>query len=227
MADKSVAITASDLFGLGANFHAQSSTITTSQDWPEVFDADGDYACGSEVNNVTRAQAEYGYCNDTPDIDTDLDTAMTTFGELLNSAYIPDNITVNFTAGEQATVSVTGHNHDSNAHVVDVLNTFDVSGIIPLGSGFGCPNIWTNADTDSSPTSVTVSFTIEHVDKNGADGEHWTGENIRCRVEASAEYIGSPTLTTTDWYIDSEDASDSNADQDTYAISAHRYVDKA
>ena len=98
MTDKAVAITATDIFGLGGNFHPQSSTITAAQDWPNILDAAGNNQCEKEVNNRTDVSCNYGYCNAVPDIVSDLGTVLAAFGDVENG-YKVDQIVINFEKG--------------------------------------------------------------------------------------------------------------------------------
>jgi len=222
MADKSVDMQATDLFSLGANFDAQSSSDSDMQDFASVADANGDVGGGCESageNDRNEYSCPYGYCGS--DIVTDLGTVLTTFGEVVDSKALTE-LTVNFRLDAYPELTLTGHQHDNNAHTA--LDNADVSSVIPASTGgVGCPDIWTNADTDSSPISVTVRFSLEHVDRNDADNQHWVGANKNFRVDVTAEYIGTPSLTTTGWKVDSVVSNDSNAEMDTTVYTAHKF----
>ena len=222
MADKSVAMQATDLFSLHANFKEQSSSDNDAADFAQVPDANGDVAGGCEsaaFNNRNEYSMTANYCG--TDIVSDFGTFLTTFGEVQNSKAI-EEIVVEFSNDAYPAVTVRGHNHDSNAH--SSLQDADVSSVIPASTGgVGCPDIWTDAGTDSSPIGVTVTFGLEHVDVNGEDGEHWVGDNKNFRADVTARYVGSPTLTTTGWKVDSQESSDSNDEFDTFTITAHKY----
>jgi len=222
MADKSVDMQATDQFAMSANFEEQSSTNNDLQDYATVQDADGDVAGGCEdagSNKRNEYTSVYGYCG--TDIVTDFGTFLTTFGEVQDSKAVTE-IQVVFRLDAYPEVTVTGHNHDNNAHTA--LDDADLSGVIPASTGgIGCPDIWANADGDSDPTNVTVRFSLEHVDANDSDNEHWVGANKNFRVDVTAEYIGTPSLTTTNWKVDSSQATDSNSEFDGTTVAAHRF----
>jgi len=107
MTDKVVAVEASNLFNLGANFKVQNSASPHSQDNNTVLDADGDVACSNQNNSITNYDNSFGYCNDTPDIKSDLGAILTAFGTILDSKML-DELTINFEKGLQATGDLSG-----------------------------------------------------------------------------------------------------------------------
>jgi len=222
MADKVVDMQATKLFSEHANFHAQSSSDNDLQDYAVVPDADGDVAGGCEDAGSNKRNEYTGttqYCG--TDIVSDAGVLFTTFGEVANSKAV-DDITVTFRLDQYPEMTINGHNHDTNAH--EALDDADVSSVIPGSTGgVGCPDIWSNAAANADPISVTVRFTLEHVDQNDADNEHFVGANKNFKAEVTAEYVGVPTLTTTGWKIDSENTADSNGEFDSYTITAHKF----
>jgi len=134
---------------------------------------------------------------------------------------------VTFEAGIQASVEIEGHQHDDNPHVIDTLRQADVSGVIPAASGLGVPDLIV-VTGDVSPVSATVSFEMEHVDKTGADGTHFTGQNMRCRVSLSIDYEGHPTgVTAGDWLNIILAKSNPNDDTPTATLTAEQWIDVA
>jgi len=223
MADKTVVIEGTDLLSFGANFSTQSSSSSAMQDYAQALDSLGNSECEAALNNRTEYSQEVVYCNASPTLVAHLATFLTTFGQVQNAKAV-DTLSIMFAPGEHATISATAHNHDSNEHTA--LNSADISTVIPASSGLGVPDIWANSNTDATPVSVTVSASMNHVDRNGATGEHWFGQSVTFRVDVTAEYINVPVLTTTGWSIDSEDSTDENQDGDGYSITAHKYFDR-
>lgn len=222
MTDKAVDMQASDLLALGANFKEQGSSDDDREDFAQVADADGDVAGGcntSAENKRNEYSNDFGYCG--TDIVSDLGTMLTAFGEVVDSKAVTE-LTITFSQERQPELSFVMHNHDDNAHAA--LDNFDLSDAIPASTGgVGCPDIWSNADTDSSPTSVTVRMAVEHVDAQDKDNKHWVGASKNARVDVTAEYIGTPSLTTTNWSVESEVDSDSNSEFDKTTVNAFRY----
>jgi hypothetical protein len=226
MADVVVASAASDLFSLHANFVEQGSSDSDLDDYAQTPDANGDVNAGCEsaaFNARNEYTNEFKFCG--TDIVSDFGVVLSTFGVIANLKQITE-ITVQFSNTDFPIINVTGHNHDAQAHgATPALPTFDFSAAIPaVTGGVGVPDIWSNsASATSTPTSVTVTFAIDHIDALDANGAHFVGTNKNGRVDVTADYINTPTLTTTNWKIDSQVLNDSNTDFDTFNISAHRY----
>jgi len=230
MADKSVDLGASNLFSLGANFKAQNSSSPHERTPATVIDADGDVACESMIDNMTTYSNSFGYCNDTPDIKTDLGANLTAFGTVADSKML-DEIVINFERGAQATVDVTGHNHDNNAHASTDAGVSDVSAAVPASAGFGVPAFGVTVGSDATPISATLTINWRnHVDENDADGEHWSGKNTGPQATLSLEFLGLPTSQTvaalesdmTGWTIDTNGPADDNSQLDRFLLTAHQ-----
>ncbi|MFH1603965.1 MAG: hypothetical protein ABIH03_08665 [Pseudomonadota bacterium] len=223
MAESAPTITAVDYFAAGAEFHVQNSNTEETKQFVPFIGASGDYACSQEFDDGDAFMSEYRYCNAVPDIDTDLDTLLSTFGAVAD-AKCPTEIRIHFEAGEAATVTIDGHQHDDNPHVT--LKNFDCSGIIPASSGVGVPTLITVAGT-VSPVSADLTINANHVDKIGSDGGHFHGQNIGpCRVSLSVQYEGQVSGTTAgDWLNIIVAKSDDNQDTPTSTVTAEQFVD--
>ena len=218
---------ATDLWAAGANFHEQSSSSILQETNPFILDAAGNQECiTTGLNTLTEYSTEYAYCNATPDIKTDLATLATQFGDVHDSKKMVA-MTINYAAGEYATVSITGHEHADNPHTVTVDGLADVSALIPASSGFGVPT-WTGQTTgdDCEFVSATLSFSGNHVDVEGAAGNHFNGMILTVRAELTIEAIGTPTTPLpTGWYIVNQGPSDSNQAYDTWSGTWEKWVD--
>jgi len=224
MADKVVDLGGSDLFSLGATFGTTRSESLTVKDLQENTDGINDSFCSSMTNERTEYTQDANYCNATPDIDGDLADLLAAFGQVANSK-APTELTVTFEAGKHATVSITGHNHAANAHTA--LRNCDASGIIPASSGLGVPAFFADAGTNSSPIRATFRVSCDHIDEQDTADGHWVGQSTHFRVDVEAEYIGTPSLTTTDWNVDSQGSNEGNTTFDHYTIKAHKFIDSA
>jgi len=232
MSDKVVGIGGSNLFSLGDNFHAQSSDSPHQRDASNMLDAAGNNQCETMINNRTEYTNNFAYCNATPDIKTDLGTVLTAFGTVADSK-LPTALNINFAAGQYATVDITGHNHDSNPHTLALSGVADVSAAVPASAGFGVPDFGITLGDNSTPISASISISLNHIDENDADGEHWSGTNTTFKVDMSIELLGLPTSLTvaalesdmTGWTVDSNGGSDNNQSLDHFTITAHRYFD--
>lgn len=220
-------ITAQDYFAAPAAFHAQNSNTEETKSQAVVVAANGDYACSREFDDGDAYMSEYKYCNAVPDIDTDMTTWVTTFGDVFDSKVMTE-LRVHFEAGEPATGTIDGHQHDANPHVDAALDTFDCSGIIPASSGVGVPTLITVAGT-VSPVSADLTINANHVDKPGADGSHFHGQNVGpCKVSLSVQYEGQVSGTTAgNWLNIIVTKSDDNQDTPTSTVTCEQYVDRS
>jgi len=233
-----MAIEATDILNLGAEFSSQSSsTIVDQSTRPEVTAADGDNACVSDPKNIiTRYPYNYQHCGTTNGIKTDLGVVLTTFGEVVDSKFI-DTLSLAFSNAGYPVLSGSAHNHASNPHTTGNLATFNVAPAIPDGQGVGVPvtdmaALATYAITfaaTSKPSSATYDIAVRnHVDDLGAEGDHFQGQNSGCRVGVSITGFGVSGDVTfgAAWFVDSNENSDSNTESDQFTVSAYTYIDK-
>jgi len=220
-------ITATNHFGLAASFGTKTSETSEFQSFNPVFDGDGNYLCSAEWDTGDTFSQEADYCGGaSPDIVTALGTVLTTFGEVETVGPVT-KLDVTFAAGIQANAKLEGHQHDTTPHLISTLRTADVSGIIPASSGLGVPALIVVAG-DVSPVNATVSFEMEHVDKPGATGVHFAGQNMRCRVSLSVDYEGQPSgVTAGNWLNIILAKSNPNDDTPTATLTAEQWVDVA
>ena len=218
---------ASDLFAAGANFHEQESSSIDMDDRSFMLDKSGNVECETMVNGRVEYSNRFAYCSGTPNIATDLGTLLTQFGNVADSKAVT-TMSISFRAGAYAEVTIDGHQHDANAHSAGIGEGYaDVSAAIPASAGFGVPTLTGQTiGTDASPVSLTITFNMNHIDKIGADGTHFTGKNLTCTAELSEEFEGTPSgAEATDWTTDSKGGADSSENNDTYTYTAHRYFD--
>jgi len=225
MAETVPVIAAQNYFDLAASFGTKTSDTTEFKSFNPVFNASGNYLCSAEYDSGDNFNQEADYCGaGSPDIVTALGTLLTTFGDVETSGVIT-KIDATFAAGIQAVVKVEGHQHDTNPHVDGELRTADVSGVIPASSGLGVPSLIT-VTGDVSPVNATVSFEMEHVDKPGATGVHFAGQNMRCRVSLSIDYEGvASSPTAGDWLNIIIASTNPNDDTPTSTLTAEQWID--
>lgn len=226
MAEVPPVITSVNHFSLDAAFGINADTVTPFQSFATAFDANGDFLCAQEYDPGINYANSAMYCGGaTPDIVTSLGIMLSTFGIVVNSKQ-PTKLDFTFEAGVQATLDIEGHQHDDNPHVVGTpLNTFDCSSIIPALSGVGVPVLIAVAG-DTSPGNATLSMELEHIDKPGADGTHFEGQNMRCHITLSVDYVGQPaSVTAGDWLNVILVKSNPNDDTPTASLTAEQWID--
>jgi len=223
MAEVAPIIATPNFFSLDAAFGLNAGTETVFQSFATAFDGDGNYLCSEEYDTGINYANSAKYCGGAiPDIVTSLGIMLSTFGVVVNSKQ-PTKLDIGFEAGVQATLDVEGHQHDDNPHTA--LNTFDCSGIIPALSGSGVP-VLIVITGDADPVTASVSFEIEHIDKPGADGTHFEGQNMRCHVTLSVDYAGQPaTVVSGDWLNVILVKSNPNDDTPTASVTAEQWID--
>ena len=100
-----------------------------------------------------------------------------------------------------------------------------VAGTIPDSSGLGVPELIA-VTGDVSPVEATVTFSIEHMDKVGADGGHFAGQSRTAKCELSVSYEGTVTGTTAGNWVDIKvTTSKENTDTPTSSLTATQYFD--
>lgn len=225
---------ATDLFGLGSNFSIQSSSTRETRERAMSLKANGDVACESGEFNVTFEYENVAeHCGATAGTRSDLGAKLTGFGGVFDSKVLTS---LEHTLNNKAIPSLTlqGHQHEENAHTTG-LRVYDVSALFPDGQGHGVDLSSLTADNaitisaNGSFTGATFTASLEHMDSEGADGDHFDGQNRTCKVEVRLEGLGAKSTVTlgANWILDDEEDSDSNQESDTFSITAHQYVNAA
>jgi len=225
MAEQTPTIAVDNFFGLPATFGVESSEDTEFQQFATRFDANGDYLCSQEYDTGITYNNEAGYCGGaSPDIVTHLGDMLSEFGNVA-SAKLPTRMEFRFEAGVGAKLTIEGHQHSSNPHLVDTLRTYNCASLIPAASGVGVPLLIVVAG-DVSPVSASLTLELEHVDKPGADGTHFAAQNVRCHVTLSVDYEGHPSgVTEANWLNVILAKSRPNDDTPTATLSAEQWID--
>tara|TARA_R110000851_G_scaffold38116_3_gene98005 strand:- start:58 stop:729 length:672 start_codon:yes stop_codon:yes gene_type:complete len=219
MSDKNVDLGATDLFGLGGSFHAQSSSTDPFSTEDVALSSIGDVSCSNVHNSGTDYSASYRYCG--TNMVGGLGAILTGFGAV-NNGILVTGIDVTFSVGAQPEISITGHNHTTNPHAgTNAANSFDVSGAFSGGS-LGVVTVGTQANTNAEATGSSFSFSLNHIDVESTTG-HWVGESITARCDASVDYVGVASVTAAAWDQLLTATSDGNEEIDTSSVTAHKF----
>ena len=231
-----VAINATDHFGLGANFHPQSSSANTVDERRNNKDENGNFECETMTGTRVEYSTTFSYCNATPDIATDLGAALTAFGYVLSSGgatadMFVNSLSISFRDGEYAEVTMNGVAYsDGTMPSATTGLVSNVSAAVPSSAGFGTPTLaGVTLGTDAAAPSLTINISCNHVMSTDGAGDFFVANQISFTAEADAEYVGVPTSYTapTGWTADNYSTNDSNESHDTVSWSGHRYFDKA
>lgn len=211
-----------DYLSLGSDWEIQAVPHDDKTTVEPTFDAEGDIDTFIESDNKDEYTIEAEYRG------TDLGAALDLFklGKNYNTNYCLDGIDVACEAAKAVKASFKFHKHDSNNHVnsttpgdhdgydLDAATIFGTMGKqdVPTAPVIG------NSDALSDLVSFKVSFTAEHADRLGGDGEHFDGQTRGGRVTITHKYIGKvPTLTgTSGWTQESKKAPEANRTGDEY-----------
>lgn len=221
MSEKIAPPAATDLFGLGGNYHPQNSSTETTTQVAYAPGADGDIVATDTYGSLINVSATYVYKSATSmwkDTSTAGAKTLPLPGQLKNG-FIVTSVQISYKNTMRPTLTISGHNHPVNAH--------DTAGAvfnppIEVKGGFGCPGLFVNTDTSggSAPTSETLTLSCEHVDADGATGNHIAGASYQGKAAVEMEFVGAPTLTVPAGFVrTSLNAADANVTHDTNAYS--------
>ena len=219
-------IESTNFFLLPATFGVIRADETPFQSFVSRFDATSNYLCSQEYDTGINYVNESNFCGGAlPDIVTALGVQLTTFGEVVDSK-MPTKLDFTFEAGVGAMLTEEGHQHDDNPHVAAAgFAQFNCSSVIPASSGVGVPELIAIVGT-ASPVNASLSMEIEHIDKPGADGTHFEGQNLRCHITLSVDYAGQPdSVTAGDWLNVIMAKSNPNDDTPTATVTAEQWID--
>jgi hypothetical protein len=227
-------IEASDVFGLctlDADFKVQTSSIDDQKTRASAKNELGDEAATATHDLKATATATYIYVGTgtvlglAPGSIPLISAVAGTFNVgLVSNGYAIDSIAIAYTNNTWPTLTITGHNHTSNAHADADMEHFTASLNFP--SGFGCVSLLADTGAADSCVSTTYTLTAEHVDVLGATGEHLAGNYKGGSETIASTFYGVPTLDSTGWVLTSDTAADSNADFDQVNITASKAVSR-
>jgi len=222
MADKGVSLEATDVFSLGGFFIAQNSDTSGAQEYDPLIKADGDFNDFSDVfNNITTVTVNYKF-----GAATGLGAAMPEAGAVSNG-YLITEWTVNSVQNSRPSIDVTGHNHAVNAHIDD-RNTYAASAAIKtlLTGALGAYDFAGLSGDEVCVLSSTYTLSLNHIDLECDQGDHWVGQNIQGIERCVVNFTGlNETFTIADWTVTGyQAAGDSNQEFDVSSISFERLV---
>lgn len=187
MADAVVTFGAAATFGALSGWEEQSSTSNVVKDRVAVLNELGNEAADNSINERTEVSTTYraGATGAT----TILPAAI---GDLLNG-YIVTGISVRTSADGFVEMTLTGHNHTSNAHAVSPALRKGTHSIALTG-GFGATDfLGSTAGSNATIVSSSCEITCEHTDEIAGDGTHFVGQNHNGKIVVTTEWVGTPS----------------------------------
>ena len=236
MPDAKVKFGAKNIFDLDPTiFDVISSSDNATSEYAESQDFQGDLSLACPYNDQIAQQATYKYKKATASTDfiNDLVAEGLRLGRFKGQGVITA-IEITFGNTEQPTINITGHQHGTEnggkAHdETDLLAEWelDLANIISnIPDCMGVPTglVFPNVNPESSITSLTLSFTCDHTDENGHDGQHFTGNNGNGRVTATASFIGEPDITVPlGWFVTQRPTGPTTSNTGFYTTSISAY----
>ena len=194
MAEPTIAFGAAASFGALTGWVEQSSGSTVASDRASVLGATGNEAVSKLHNAGTQVSTPYK-----ASVTGSAPTIPATLGAIVNSLDLT-GISISTTAGDFASMTLTGHNHSDNAHAASPVLRFAAHGIT-LADGFGAKDfLGGTAGADASVESSTINISAQHVDiLAGATGNHLIGQNYNAMIEAETVWSGVPGTASSGW----------------------------
>ena len=219
MTDKAVALEAGDLFNLGGFFIPQNSVLSTENSFAQMLKANGDFEKWSDLFNIiTNVTTNYKF-----NADTGLGAALPNVGKVDNG-YIITEIGVRSVYNDYPEITITGHQHAENPHADDrVQYAISIPG--DLTGAIGAYDIAGLAANEVCATGSTYTISVNHLDAECADGDHWVGQNLQGMESVTVEYIGHISVfTVAGWVVRNHTINDSNEAFDTSSITFEKYL---
>jgi hypothetical protein len=189
MADLAVQFGTESKFGTQTGWVAQSPEIDVSSDRASELGPAGDEATSKVHNEKTTCTQAFAAADATV-----APTVQDTQCELLGSAYICTGISLSTKWNEMVKMSLTGHNHTTNAHTGDLKTCVHGQ---TLAVAFGSVDfLGGTAGSAASVDSSTLEISCDHDDRGGGIGENVVGENFHARMVATVTWVGVPSTAS-------------------------------
>ena len=238
MSDKNISLQTADIFGLGSNFGLRRANRNKAQEMIASYGHTAYVVASDSLESRINYSQDAGYCGSA--LRTDLGALATSFGQVATGGdynVVLTDLSASWSAGNYTAITLSGHNHESNAHS-SMSVTKDISSVIPQ-DGFGVPDFGITLGSNCSPFSASLTISIEHFDVNDSDRTHIHGENtekVSCTLdmvftgvpttidEATLETELKTELGVTHITVTSTDLNSGNGNFKSFALSAQFYI---
>lgn len=199
MTDIAITFGASEGFGAIAGWEAQNTSKPKTNQRASALGKVGDEKASALFDEKTEVTSTYKCISDTNTIPANI-------GDIVNS-YVLTGISIQTSAEDFATMTLTGHNHTENPHSAQKK----VAHGITLAKCFGCTDFTgDDAGATDSPISSSCDITCEHADQNDFEGNHLAGQNYNAKIEVKTTYAGAHTPVATGFDITVDSDTDEN-----------------
>lgn len=215
MAEASINFGTSSKFGTLTGWAAQDANPATSTQLARTLNETGDEAASQLFDTKTDITQTFKAAV------AGAVTLPAAIGALLGG-YILTGINISTTWNDFATIVLSGHNHAVNPHA----NTLrQAAHGITLTAGFGATAFLGATAGPAVLQSSTCNITIQHVDKNGATGDHAAGQNYDCVITVTETWQGTPTTNAgSGWKVTNVTAPESNTDLVGTVVTAQKSI---
>lgn len=199
MAEPTITFGTTTKFGSLTGWNPVGATVTKTKTRAVALNGIGNEVASKVINEITEYSQEF-VANA-----TDAPTIPPTLGALCGSVVLT-GIRISTSATDFAKMTLTGHQHTTNAHA-DTLN--QVTHGITISSGFGGVDfLGGTAGDNAAVESSTLNIQTGHTDvQAGATGDHLIGQNHTANATATTVWIGVPTDGIGDTWDETETGS--------------------
>ena len=201
--------TASDIFAIANSWVAQSHRNNDLNDRAKGLGTTGDEVASKLYNPRNEITCEY-------ECHLEVGNLFIPVMGLVYNSYLITRAQITMTAEGFPRLSVTGHNHDDNAHHATTNPPVTYQSTITLAAQFGVPTMFGQSNANCGKRGLTYTLECEHIDEPDGNGSHLAGENGDGRETIVFEFSGVPSLDVvpSGWDQINNDGGDDNQDFD-------------
>lgn len=202
-------------FGTLSGWAAQDGAPSTNKQLARVLGEMGDEAASALYDEKTEVSQNFTATSPTSAIPAALKIGAVIGGNVVTGIHIQT------VWNDYAKLSLTGHNHAANPHT-DTLRQASVDSLA-LASGWGATEFLGATAGDAVLQSSDANIVCQHVDINGASGDHANGQNYDCVVTVTETWYGIPTVAAgSGWKVTSIVKNEKNTDYVSVTVTAQK-----
>jgi hypothetical protein len=190
-------------FGAPAGWVPRGPAISVVKDRANVLNGIGNEVASVLHNERTEVTQDFE-----PASATALPTVPANLGVLLDEVILT-SIAISTSATGFVTMTLTGHQHATNAHT-DTLKK--VAHGISVSKCFGAIDFFgATPGSDSDVESSSITIACQHIDVQNGDGNQLVGENFDARISGSTTWHGVPTVVAAaGWDVTNVETTENN-----------------
>lgn len=195
MADLEQTYGAQEVFGTLAGWQSSGGNQEHSSERSTAASIMGDEVA-SQLHSGSTASQDSLTCNN------NTNTIPEEIGAVINGIVLES---IEITTGDHfATMALSGHNHDHNAHASGPGAPRSFAHGQAVSKAWGPIDFLAGTKGDAELISGTIRIEVDHTDEF-PNGEHACGENYKPRITATSEWLGTPEVLADDgWDVTSK-----------------------